>query len=118
MIDSTYNVLSKKLLKKSVQDNKDMCLAVITAINRMGKTTVLAVSLMSRENTDNYEFLLKSYEAIGFRRPTTVLTDQHPGLIAAIKKEWGDKVNHQLCLFHVYRDIQKYLGDFYSLSYN
>jgi len=102
-------VLSKKTIEKT-KDNT--CLALITSVNKNGRTSLLAAALMSKENKINYEFLLKCYESIGFRRPLTVLTDQHLGLISAIKEQWGNYVKHHLCLFHVYRDIQKRLGNF------
>jgi len=106
-IDSTYKILSKKTIEKAKDKT---CLALITAVNKNGKTSLLAAALMSKENKLNYEFLLKCYESIGFRKPLTVITDQHLGLIAAVEEQWKKSVKHHLCLFHIYRDIQKRLG--------
>ena len=108
MIDSTYNIVSKRSNRK--KDNT--CLALITCINKYGRTCALAAAIMTSENAYNYSFLLCAYESVGFRRPQTVLTDQHTALISSIKANWPN-VNHHLCLFHVYRDVQKRLGIYF-----
>ena len=87
-------------------------MALITAVDINGKTSLLAASLMNGEKKENYQFLLQSYESVGFRKPAVIITDQHLGLLSSIKEHWGNAVGHHLCLFHIYRDIQKRLGTF------
>jgi len=106
-IDSTYGILPET----SSQRKDNTCLAIIAGVTQYGKTSILAAALMTKEDKSNYTFLLKTYESVGFIRPQTVLTDQHVGLISAIKEIWGSTVSHHYCLFHVYRDIQQRLGN-------
>lgn len=98
--------------KKSSEKHKNnTCLALITAVDIHGKTSLLAAALMNGEKKENYEFFLQCYESVGYRRPSTIITDQHVSLLSSIKEHWGHSVKHHLCLFHIYRDIQKRLGN-------
>ena len=48
-----YKIVEKK--------KENICLALITAVNKDGGTSLLAAALMSKESKLNYEFVLKSY---------------------------------------------------------
>jgi len=71
----------------------------------LGQTIILMGSFIVKEDFEAYKFSLQSFEEF-YGIPSTVMTDQEPALKKAIEYQWAE-ANHLLCLFHIFRNIQK-----------
>lgn len=88
-------------------------LTVFTCVNKYGLTSILAICFHSEENAQNFGFALQSYINAGFRAPTVLFTDRSTALLKAVHDEWIQKKiikYHFLCIYHIYRNIQQYMG--------
>jgi len=105
-IDSTYKVCDDAY-----------SMTVFVCVNKYGITEVfevLAICFHSEEKTENFSFSLESYTLAGFVPPAVVFTDRSKALVAAIRDVWVKSysgLKHFLCIYHIYRNIQEYIGN-------
>ena len=88
-------------------------LTVFTCVNRYGLTAVSALCFHTKKSSKNFGFALNCYLEAGFNPPNIVFTDRAKALLKAIDDLWisTQKVEHYfLCIYHIYRNIQEYLG--------
>lgn len=79
---------------------------LFTGINNLGRTVILMGCFLTRENIEGYRFALNSFEALGFKKPNCIMTDDDKALKSAIASEWPSS-RHLLCYFHLFRNLQK-----------
>ena len=80
-----------------------MPLCEIVGFTCTGKTFNIAYAMITHENTDMYEWVLRCLRCL-FRGalPSVIVTDRELGLINALPRVFPT-VNHQLCWVHVER---------------
>lgn len=74
--------------------------------NPDGSTSIIAAALIVRETGDSFVWVLNSFKQIFGFAPAVAKTDQDAAMAVAFPKAWpGTK--HQLCVFHVWINVQK-----------
>ena len=101
-IDSTYQVSCDSY-----------SVSVFVCVNNYGVSEIAAICFHMEENSRNFSFALESYLLAGFKCPDIVFTDRSKALMKAVNDQWLQtykNMKHFLCVYHIYRNIQEYLG--------
>ena len=77
---------------------------VVCGLNLAGEREILAIEAMDRENEENYRCLFKRLKERGVENIWLAVSDAHPGLKAAIQKEFLGS-SWQRCKVHFMRNI-------------
>ena len=77
---------------------------VVCGLNMAGEREILAIEAMDSENEENYRALFKGLKERGVESIWLAVSDAHPGLKAAIQKEFLGS-SWQRCKVHFMRNI-------------
>ncbi|KAI3923853.1 hypothetical protein MKW92_007825 [Papaver armeniacum] len=95
-------------------NNYNMLCAPIVGINNHGQTTLFGCGLIDGESTDDVVWLFRTFmEAMEGKRPTSIFTDQAPGILKAVQEVFPDS-HHGLCLWHIMQNAAKHLSKIFS----
>jgi zinc finger SWIM domain-containing protein 3 len=79
-------------------------LVILSGVNNHRNTCVFATALVQNETTETYVWVLTNLvQAMGGRRPNTVITDGDRSMHAAIKTVFPNAI-HRSCLWHLQRN--------------
>jgi hypothetical protein len=88
----------------------DMVCAPFVGINNHTRICLFGVGFMLTEQIDSYKWLYTTFLAsMGGIQPKTVMTDQSAAMAAAIVSCFP-KSKHRLCIWHLFKNSNKYLG--------
>ncbi|XP_074304489.1 protein FAR1-RELATED SEQUENCE 5-like [Silene latifolia] len=67
--------------------------------------------LLRKEDGESFTWLFENFvKAMGDCYPTTIITDQCKGINQAVKDVFGDKTQHQLCMWHIMKKLPDKVG--------
>ena len=82
---------------------------LIIGMSSENKTVILAFSLIDRAQSEDYQWVFDNYLKCCDQKPICILTDGELAIISAVKKCFPE-TKHNLCLWHIQRNIKKNLG--------
>ncbi|XP_074299404.1 protein FAR1-RELATED SEQUENCE 5-like [Silene latifolia] len=88
----------------------EMPFSPFVGVNHHGRSTLFAAALISRENTETFEWVFRQWLECMGKPPSIILTDQATAIGNAIKSVFGIDFPHRLCLWHIMRNAAKNLG--------
>ncbi|KAJ9556121.1 hypothetical protein OSB04_010735 [Centaurea solstitialis] len=74
------------------------------AIDNHKRSVVVGAALISHEDTENYEWVLKAFLQAHSNQPKFVITDQCPSMKEAIPKVFTE-AKHRLCTWHIMKKL-------------
>jgi transposase-like protein len=96
-----YLVLDARFEKVRIGGSlRDCAVLVAIGIDEAGRRHVLGASCALSEAEVHWREFLESLQARGLHAVRYIVSDNHPGLRAALKARFGS-VTHQRCLFHL-----------------
>lgn len=98
------------------QTNKySMPMAPFLGVNHHRQTIFFGCALIRNEKKTTFVWLLETWlEAVGGKKPQTILTDQDPAMKAAIEMVFGGETVHRCCIWHVMKNARDHLAKLYG----
>lgn len=88
----------------------DMPFAPFVGVNHHGQSTLLGCGLISKEDTDTFVWLFKSWLAsISYCAPSAIITDQDRAMRNAIQIVFPE-ARHRWCLWHILKKLPEKVG--------
>ncbi|XP_039123339.1 protein FAR1-RELATED SEQUENCE 6-like [Dioscorea cayenensis subsp. rotundata] len=88
----------------------DMPFATFVGVNHHGQTILFGCGLLSKENTETYIWLFKTWlECMSGKTPKAIITDQCMAIQGAIRVVFPNS-HHRLCLWYIMKKIPEKLG--------
>lgn len=106
-LEAEYPVIWVDALYEKIRDDRrvvNSAVMVICGLNTSGEREILAVEAMDGENEQNYRTLFRSLKERGVENIWLTVSDAHPGLKAAIQKEFLGS-SWQRCKVHFMRNV-------------
>ena len=106
-LEAEYPVIWVDALYEKIRDERrvvNSAVMVVCGLNMAGEREILSVEAMDSENEENYRVLFKGLKERGVEKIWLAVSDAHPGLKAAIGKEFLGS-SWQRCKVHFMRNI-------------
>ncbi|KAL4592423.1 hypothetical protein LXL04_005417 [Taraxacum kok-saghyz] len=88
----------------------NMPFAPFVGVNHHGQSILFGCGLLSREDTETYVWLFKSWlECMNGRAPKSIITDQCRSMQGAVAQVFPES-HHRLCLWHIMKKIPEKLS--------
>ncbi|XP_071728062.1 protein FAR-RED IMPAIRED RESPONSE 1-like [Rutidosis leptorrhynchoides] len=88
----------------------NMPFAPFVGVNHHGQSMLFGCGLVSREDTETYVWLFKSWlECMDGHAPKAIITDQCRAIQGAVARVFPDSL-HRLCLWHIMKKVPEKLG--------
>lgn len=81
-----------------------MAIILVCGVDNEGRRQVLAIEPMLEESAETYRCIFEKLKSRGLQSPSLIVSDAHPGLIAAVRKNFVG-AGWQRCKVHFMRNI-------------
>ncbi|XP_010246204.1 PREDICTED: protein FAR1-RELATED SEQUENCE 5-like [Nelumbo nucifera] len=90
--------------------------ASFVGVNHHRQIVIFGAALLYDETIESFKWVFESFlNAMGGKMPKTILTDQCEVMEKAIEHVFP-KVNHRLCVWHIYQNAAKHLSHVFCVS--
>ncbi|XP_019160898.1 PREDICTED: protein FAR1-RELATED SEQUENCE 5-like [Ipomoea nil] len=80
-----------------------------TGVDNHKRCVTFAVGLLTKEDVESYEWLLKRFKTAMGKSPTCVVTDQDPAMQIAVAQVWPES-RHRFCMWHIMTKVSEKVG--------